>query len=163
MLTATQYAEKYGLSKQWAARLAKEGRIVGAVLHGRTWLIPEDAPEPVRLPRGPVPSLSASRARRAAEAAQRRADYEAGIVRPKAKTQALSPYDRFWADAKAQGMRRVERWLEYIDFQEWAGPAWMEDETAEQFAERDRIWREWDKEGRPAELTPADFAAFLAK
>lgn len=162
MLTATQYAEKHGLSKQWAARLAKDGRIPGAVLHGRMWLIPEDAPEPVRLPRGPVPSLAGSRAQRAAEAAQRRADYEAGIVRLPT-SRPMTPYERFWVDAKTNGLRMHGRWLESIEFEEWAGCAWMHDESAEQFAQRNRIWNEWDKEGRPAELTPADFAAFLEK
>ena len=67
------------------------------------------------------------------------------------------------ARAKAKGLRIHGRWLEDIDSEEWMGVAWMPDETAEQFAERDRIWREWDKEGRPAELTPADFAAFLER
>lgn len=159
MLTATQYAEKYGLSKQWAARLAKDGRIEGAVLHGRSWLIPDDAPKAVPLPRGPVPSLTSSRAVRAAEAAQKRAEYAAGMGRKIALV--LTPYAQFWANAKAHRMILNGRWLESIESEEWAGPAWMEDESEAQFAERQRVWTEWERKGRPAQLTPRDFAAFL--
>lgn len=42
-LTTTEMAEKWNITRRRIATLCKEGRIEGAVLKGKTWLIPEDA------------------------------------------------------------------------------------------------------------------------
>ena len=45
-LTTAEFAEKWNISQRRVAIYCKEGRIKGAVLKGRTWLIPEDAVKP---------------------------------------------------------------------------------------------------------------------
>lgn len=45
-LTTTEMAEKWNITRRRIATLCKEGRIEGAVLKGKTWLIPEDAQKP---------------------------------------------------------------------------------------------------------------------
>lgn len=45
-LTTAELAEKWNISQRRVAIYCKEGRIPGAVLKGRTWLIPEDAEKP---------------------------------------------------------------------------------------------------------------------
>ena len=45
-LTTTEMAEKWNITRRRIATLCKEGRIEGAVLKGKTWLIPEDAKKP---------------------------------------------------------------------------------------------------------------------
>ena len=39
-------AGKWNITRRRVATLCKEGRIEGAVLKGKTWLIPDDAPKP---------------------------------------------------------------------------------------------------------------------
>ena len=56
MLTATDWSVKNGLSVQWACKMARQGRIAGAVLDGRTWMIPDDAPVPEKRRAGRVPN-----------------------------------------------------------------------------------------------------------
>ena len=46
-LTSAECAEKWNVSQRWVAIYCKEGRIEGAVLRGRMWLIPADAEKPV--------------------------------------------------------------------------------------------------------------------
>lgn len=46
LLTTAELAEKWSISQRRVAIYCKEGRIPGAVLKGRTWLIPEDAEKP---------------------------------------------------------------------------------------------------------------------
>ena len=46
LLTTTQMAEKWNISRRRIATLCKEGRIEGATLIGNTWLIPDDAKKP---------------------------------------------------------------------------------------------------------------------
>ncbi len=46
LLTTTQMAEKWEISRRRVTTLCREGRIEGAILRGNTWLIPEDAPKP---------------------------------------------------------------------------------------------------------------------
>lgn len=55
MLTATDWSVKNGLSVQWACKMARQGRIEGAVLDGRTWMIPDDAPIPAKRRSGRAP------------------------------------------------------------------------------------------------------------
>jgi len=38
--TVTEAAGKLGLSRAWVKRLARDGRIRGAVMVGRQWIIP---------------------------------------------------------------------------------------------------------------------------
>lgn len=45
-LTTTEMAKKWNISRRRIATLCRESRIEGAVLKGRTWLIPEDAEKP---------------------------------------------------------------------------------------------------------------------
>lgn len=46
LLTTTQTAEKWEISRRRVTTLCKEGRIEGAMLRGNTWLIPDDAEKP---------------------------------------------------------------------------------------------------------------------
>lgn len=45
-LTTAELAEKWNISQRRVAIYCKEGRIPGAVLKGRIWLIPEDVEKP---------------------------------------------------------------------------------------------------------------------
>lgn len=45
-LTTTEMAERWNISRRRIATLCKEGRINGAVLKGKTWLIPDNAEKP---------------------------------------------------------------------------------------------------------------------
>ena len=45
-LTTTDMAKQWNISRRRIATLCRDGRIAGAVLKGRTWLIPEDAEKP---------------------------------------------------------------------------------------------------------------------
>ena len=56
-LTTSELAEKWKITRRRVSKLCSEGRIVGAVLKGNTWLIPSDAQKPEaprRLKRGRV-------------------------------------------------------------------------------------------------------------
>lgn len=46
LLTTTQMAEKWEISRRRVTTLCREGRIEGAILRGNTWLIPENAQKP---------------------------------------------------------------------------------------------------------------------
>ena len=46
LLTTTQMAEKWDISRRRVTTLCREGRIEGAILRGNTWLIPDDAQKP---------------------------------------------------------------------------------------------------------------------
>lgn len=46
LLTTTEIAEKWNVSRRRVTTLCREGRIKGAILRGNTWLIPEDAKKP---------------------------------------------------------------------------------------------------------------------
>lgn len=45
-LTTTEIATKWNISRRRVATLCKEGRIEGAVLKGKTWLVPDNAAKP---------------------------------------------------------------------------------------------------------------------
>lgn len=45
-LTTTEMAEKWKVSRRRIATYCKEGRIEGAFLKGKTWLIPGNAEKP---------------------------------------------------------------------------------------------------------------------
>ena len=45
-LTTTEMAEKWNITRRRVTTLCTEGRIEGAVLKGKTWLIPEDTEKP---------------------------------------------------------------------------------------------------------------------
>ena len=45
-LTTVEAAEKWNISRRRVATFCRDGRIDGAVLKGKTWLIPEDAEKP---------------------------------------------------------------------------------------------------------------------
>lgn len=47
VLTTAEYAEIWKISQRRVAAYCKEGRIDGAVLKGKTWLIPEGAKKPM--------------------------------------------------------------------------------------------------------------------
>lgn len=46
LLTTTEIAGKWNVSRRRVTTLCREGRIEGAILKGNTWLIPEDAKKP---------------------------------------------------------------------------------------------------------------------
>ena len=45
-LTTAEVAKKWEVTQRWVSGLCKKGRIPGAVLRGKTWLIPKDAKKP---------------------------------------------------------------------------------------------------------------------
>ena len=47
-ISVSQAAEKWGLSERSIRNYCQQGRIVGAVLNGHSWLIPENAVKPDR-------------------------------------------------------------------------------------------------------------------
>lgn len=46
-LTTAEFAEKWGISQRRVGIYCKEGRLEGAMIKGKTWLIPADAEKPV--------------------------------------------------------------------------------------------------------------------
>lgn len=46
LLTTTEIAKKWNVSRRRVTTLCREERIEGAILKGNTWLIPEDAKKP---------------------------------------------------------------------------------------------------------------------
>ncbi len=45
-LTTTELAQIWGVSRRRVTTLCREGRLEGAVLKGKTWLVPEDIEKP---------------------------------------------------------------------------------------------------------------------
>lgn len=45
-LTTTEMAEKWNISRRRVAELCRNERINGAILKGKTWLIPSDVTKP---------------------------------------------------------------------------------------------------------------------
>ena len=45
-LTTQKAAEKWGISRRRVSKLCQEGRIDGAVLMGKTWILPADTEKP---------------------------------------------------------------------------------------------------------------------
>ena len=45
-LTTQRAAEKWGISRRRVSKLCQEGRIEGAVLMGKTWILPANAEKP---------------------------------------------------------------------------------------------------------------------
>lgn len=56
MISAAAWGKRYGVSRQWAADMVRNGRVEGAVFDGLKWQVPEDAPLPSRLTPGRVPN-----------------------------------------------------------------------------------------------------------
>ena len=48
-LTTTELAEAWGVSRRRVNTLCREGRLEGAILKGKTWLIPEGIEKPLDL------------------------------------------------------------------------------------------------------------------
>lgn len=46
LLTTSEIAEKWNISRRRVSTLCAQGRIEGAILRGNTWLIPDDAKKP---------------------------------------------------------------------------------------------------------------------
>lgn len=46
LLTTSEMAKKWDISRRRVTTLCTEGRIEGAILKGNTWLIPENAERP---------------------------------------------------------------------------------------------------------------------
>ena len=51
--TTREIAEKWGITNRRITKLCNEGRVDGAVLMGRIWIIPKNAPKPEGQKRGP--------------------------------------------------------------------------------------------------------------
>lgn len=45
--TTSEIAELWGISRRRVTTLCREGRLEGAVLKGKTWLVPDDAQRPI--------------------------------------------------------------------------------------------------------------------
>ncbi len=45
-LTTKELAEKWGISRRRVSKLCQEGRVTGAILKGKTWLIPDTTEKP---------------------------------------------------------------------------------------------------------------------
>lgn len=45
-LTTAEFAKKWGISQRRVGIYCKEGRLEGAMIKGKTWLIPADAKKP---------------------------------------------------------------------------------------------------------------------
>ena len=50
-ITAADAAKKWEISERSVRNYCAEGRVAGAVLFGKTWMIPEDTQKPIRKPR----------------------------------------------------------------------------------------------------------------
>ena len=50
-LTVSQIAEKWGITERTVRNYCNMGRVEGAILNGKTWMIPENAQKPDRKPR----------------------------------------------------------------------------------------------------------------
>lgn len=46
LLTTTEMAQRWNVSRRRVTTLCREGRIEGAILRGNTWLIPESTKKP---------------------------------------------------------------------------------------------------------------------
>lgn len=46
-LTTSEAAEKWGITRRRVSKLCQDGRIEGAVLKGKTWLVPAAAEKPI--------------------------------------------------------------------------------------------------------------------
>lgn len=46
LLTTKELAEKWSISRRRISKLCREGRIEGAILKGKTWLVPADVEKP---------------------------------------------------------------------------------------------------------------------
>lgn len=165
MLTASEWAKRHGMSKQWACDLARDGRIAGAVRHGRTWLVPDDAERPEVMKRGVPASPTGTRALRKLAAAIKReqAEIDGKLSREGVKDAVkLSPRELWWQDEFEDGNTALEgRWVE--NHGDILGPGWAKDETWEQFHARYKEWQEWDAAGQPDENIPADFDAYCKR
>lgn len=51
VLTVTEIAKKWKISERSVRNYCHQGRVKGAVLKGKTWIIPEDAKKPERVER----------------------------------------------------------------------------------------------------------------
>ncbi len=162
MLTASEWAKRHGMSKQWACEMARDGRIAGAVRHGRTWLVPEDAPRPKPMAMGVPVSATGTRFLRKLAAMKKRwkaADDRALAVAKVRDRPNRSPRERWWLDKLDQGYVELGgRWVE--QYGEVMGPGWAVYETEEEFKARCAEWRKWIADGEPDEGMPADFAAY---
>ena len=45
-LTTAEFAKKWGISQRRVGIYCKEGRLEGAIIKGKTWLIPADVKKP---------------------------------------------------------------------------------------------------------------------
>lgn len=46
LITTTEIASKWNISRRRVTTLCREGRVEGAILRGNTWLVPDDAKKP---------------------------------------------------------------------------------------------------------------------
>lgn len=63
MKSVAQFSKRFGLSQERIRTFCREGRIPGAQLVGKQWIIPDDAALPVRKngrPGKPIPTLPAN-------------------------------------------------------------------------------------------------------
>ena len=51
VLTVSEIAKKWKISERSVRNYCQQGRVKGAVIKGKTWIIPEDAKKPDRVER----------------------------------------------------------------------------------------------------------------
>ena len=71
-ISLTAWCDEKGISKQWAAKLCRDGRIEGAeIVDGYRWMVPGDARIPARLPNAHVVRAMERREAKRADKEQR--------------------------------------------------------------------------------------------
>ena len=160
-VTALEYGKRHGLSKQWIIKLARAGRIDGAQLAGGVWAIPADAAVPERMVPGPKMRLDSARHVRAVARVERKVERTAEVMRKSIMTKSeiqaeatekvlstMTPQQRHVYKNRRNGFRLIQTVWEDVEAQDWAGPAWMPDESANAFETRLAQWEAWEDSGR---------------
>lgn len=101
MLTIEQWADRVGISRQWASRLAKDGRIAGLRVVGGKYMVPEGAGKPVDRKPGRAASPTSTRALRAARKAANallKVERERKAVADKAERERVRDVEHAWND-----------------------------------------------------------------
>ena len=79
-VSASEWGAQYGYSRQWSCKLVRDGRVPSAVLVGREWCVPRDAPAPDRLTPGRVANPESKAVLRERERVAARVAREAALV-----------------------------------------------------------------------------------
>ena len=144
MVTAREYAKFHNCSKQWVIKLARAGRIEGAVLDGAVWVMPMDSPLPERQRPGPKPGHSATVRR----VIQRAAAQQGRAIRAQMKEEQpdlskLSPAQLHTLKRRQQGCKRTGEVWECNG--SYVGPVWLEGMSKADFDARVDEFLTWEE------------------